>query len=117
KSEHGFLPMDESLQIPSISIDYAVMEKSDKIKVVASSFDWSDMGSFEALYQFTLDKNAGTSGSNLALGSKKHVEFLGLENVILVETEDAILVLNKHHAQDVKKVYQRLETENPGLLR
>lgn len=116
QAKDGFLPTAESLQIPSISIDYAVMERSDKIKVVPASFGWSDMGSFEALYEYTLQKNGATSGSNLALGSQKHVEFIGLEEVILVETEDAILVLSKDNAQDVKKVYQRLEKENPDLL-
>ena len=113
----GFLPMEESLQIPSISIDYAVMEKSDKIKVVPSHFSWSDMGSFEALYEYNLEKAAETSNTNLALGSKKHVEFIGVDNIILVETDDAILVLNKRNAQDVKQVYERLEKENPDLLR
>ena len=117
QGKDGFLPMEESLEIPSISIDYAVMEKSDKIKVVPSSFTWSDMGSFEALYEYTLAKNGKASGSNLALGSQKHVEFIGLDQVILVETADAILVLNKNHAQEVKKVYERLEKENPELLK
>lgn len=116
RAKDGFLPMAESLQIPSISIDYAVMERSDKIKVVPTSFGWSDMGSFEALYEYTLQQEGATSGTNLALGSQKHVEFIGLEEVILVETEDAILVLNKSNAQDVKKVYERLEKENPDLL-
>lgn len=117
KAENGFLPMEESLKIPSISVDYAVMEKSDKIKVVPSSFAWSDMGSFEALHDYDLKKNKERPGSNLAIGSKKHVEFVGLENVILVETEDVILVLNKNNAQEVKKVYERLEKENPDLLK
>lgn len=117
KAKDGFLPLNESLQIPSISIDYAVMERSDKIKVVPASFDWSDMGSFEALYEYTLQKEGATAGTNLALGSNKHVEFIGLDNVILVETEDSILVLNKNNAQDVKKVYERLEKDNPDLLR
>ena len=116
KAEDGFLPMEESLKIPSISVDYAVMEKSDKIKVVPSSFAWSDMGSFEALHDYDLEKNNARPGSNLVIGSKKHVEFVGLENVILVETEDAILVLNKNNAQEVKEVYERLEMENPDLL-
>ncbi|MEX2593641.1 MAG: sugar phosphate nucleotidyltransferase [Anditalea sp.] len=116
KSDNGFLPKEESLKIPPISIDYAVMEKSDKIKVVPSSFSWSDMGSFEALYEYTQERDAGRS-SNLVLGSKKHVEFIGVENVILIESEDAILVLNKNNAQDVKKVYERLEKENPDLLK
>jgi mannose-1-phosphate guanylyltransferase len=117
KAEDGFLPLDESLAIPSISIDYAVMERSDKIKVVPASFDWSDMGSFEALYEYTLQKEGATFGTNLALGSKKHVEFIGLDHVILVETDDSILVLNKNNAQDVKKVYERLEKDNPDLLK
>ena len=113
----GFLPMEETLRIPSISIDYAVMERSDKIKVVPASFEWSDMGSFEALYEYIQHKEGATAGTNLALGSKKHVEFIGLDDVILVETDDAILVLNKNNAQDVKKVYERLEKDNPDLLK
>lgn len=117
KVEGGFLPLDESLKIPSISIDYAVMEKSDKIRVVPSSFHWSDMGSFEALFHYFKDKKEDKSGSNLSVGSKKHVEFLGVKNVMLIETDDAILVLDINHAQEVKNVYERLEKDNPDLLR
>lgn len=118
KSENGFFPKEESLRIPSISIDYAVMEKSDKIKVVPSAFSWSDMGSFEALYEYLQERNANAEkSSNLVLGCKKHVEFVGVENVILVESEDAIMVLNKNSAQEVKKVYEKLEKENPDLLK
>ena len=117
KSDEGFLPLEECLKIPSISIDYAVMEKSDKIKVVPSSFTWSDMGSFEALYDFTRERKENNNSSNLAINSKKHVEFIGVDNVILIETDDAILVLNKDNAQEVKKVYERLEKENPELLK
>lgn len=117
KAEKGFLPLEECLKIPSISIDYAVMEKSDKIKVVPSSFTWSDMGSFEALYDFTREKKQNNNSTNLAINSRKHVEFIGVDNVILIETDDAILVLNKDNAQEVKKVYERLEKENPELLK
>jgi len=117
KAVEGFLPLEESLEIPSISIDYAVMEKSEKIKVVPSSFSWSDMGSFEALYEYNLEKEGKKSHSNLALGCKKHVEFIGVEDIIFVETDDAILVLNKNNAQDVKQVYERLEKEKPDLLK
>ncbi|EON77508.1 Mannose-1-phosphate guanylyltransferase (GDP) [Lunatimonas lonarensis] len=115
-ADEGFLPAEESLQIPSISVDYAVMERSKRIKVVPSHFKWSDMGSFEALYEHTPVDDPNRKGTNLAIGSKKRVEFLGVEDVILVETEDAILVLNRTHAQDVKKIYERLEKENPELL-
>lgn len=116
KSKQGFLPEDESMKIPSISVDYAVMERSDKIRVVASSFKWSDMGSFEALYEYISEDDPRKSGSNLVLGTDKKVEFLGVNDIILVETKDAILVLGKKHAQDVKKIYERLEKEEPNLL-
>lgn len=115
-NEKGFLPLELSMRIPSISVDYAVMERSKKIKVVPSAFKWSDMGSFEALYEYFPDDSQEKKKSNMVLGTSKHVEFVGTEDIILVETNDAILVLNKTHAQDVKKVYERLEKENPGLL-
>lgn len=116
KAKEGFLPEKESLEIPSISVDYAVMEKSDRIKVVSSQFDWSDMGSFEALHEHIPSGDSRKSGSNLVLGSDKKVIFLGVEDVILVETPDAVLVLNRHNAQDVKKIYERLEKDDPAIL-
>ncbi len=106
-----------SREIPSISVDYAVMERTAKIKVVPSFFEWSDMGSFLAIYDNISENDTRKSSTNLSLNSKKLVEFVGVENLILVETEDAILVLNKDNAQDVKKVYERLEKENPTYLR
>ncbi|WP_209330317.1 mannose-1-phosphate guanylyltransferase [Lunatimonas salinarum] len=116
QSKEGFLPLPESMEIPSISVDYAVMERSKRIKVVPSKFGWSDMGSFDALYEFTPSDSTARKGSNLVIGSDKRVEFLGVENVILVETADAILVLDRSKAQDVKKIYERLEKESPELL-
>src|SRR5690606_37136272 len=107
KMDHGFLPEEESLKIPSVSIDYAVMEKSDKIRVVPSYFNWSDMVSFEAIYDYIKEKEADNRSSYLVLGSKKYFDLIGVENMILVESEDAILVLNKNKAQDFKKVYER----------
>jgi mannose-1-phosphate guanylyltransferase len=115
-AQNGFLPLELSRRIPSISVDYAVMERSKKIKVVPSAFNWSDMGSFEALYDYFPGDSPEKKGSNMVLGTSKQVEFVGTDHIILVETNDAILVLNKSHAQEVKKVYERLEKENPGLL-
>jgi mannose-1-phosphate guanylyltransferase len=60
---NGNLDLALSMDIPSISIDYAVMERSKKIKVVSSQFDWSDLGSFESVYDYlvsighTVDEN------------------------------------------------------------
>ncbi len=117
KIDEGFLPAKETMEIPSISVDYAVMEHSKKIKVVPFSFDWNDLGSFESIWDYLEKSEKGEKVKNLVLGSKKHVEFIGLENLILVETEDAILVMPRDKTQDVKKVYERLEKEKPELLK
>ena len=115
---YDFLPEEESLKIPSLSVDYAVMEHSRKIKVVPAAFIWSDLGSFEALWEYKQNRGEHTGkGANLALGTSKHVEFIGMEDIILVETEDAILVLPKSKSQQVKEVYERLEKEKPELLK
>lgn len=117
QKKEGFLDLDFSLQIPSISVDYAVMERTRKIKVVPSSFNWTDMGSFEAIYEYYKAQNYPIdSQGNMVIGSDLTTEFVGLSHCILIMTEDAVLVLNKDKAQDVKKVYERLEREKPTLV-
>lgn len=116
-SASGKLDFDLSMAIPSISVDYAVMEKTEKIKVVPSNFQWSDMGSFESIYGYL--KSVGHSidnSGNMVIGTNIHTEFTGLTNTILIQTTDAILVLKKESAQDVKKVFERLEKEKPELV-
>jgi mannose-1-phosphate guanylyltransferase len=103
-------------QIPNMSVDYAVMEKSDKIKVIPSTFKWSDMGSFEAIYNLIPENDKRKILSNLYLGGDKKVEFIGVENIILVETDDVIMVLNKDSSQEVKSIYERLENDSPSFL-
>jgi len=115
RADKGFLPLDKMMEIPSISVDYAVMEHSSIIKVVPFHFEWSDLGSFDALWEY-LEKD-GQKMQNLVLGSKKHVEFIGMENMVLVETDDVILVLPRNKAQEVKELYEKLEIEHPELLK
>jgi mannose-1-phosphate guanylyltransferase len=117
-STNGELDLESSLAIPSVSIDYAVMEKSDKIKVVPATFQWSDMGSFEAIYDYLLRNGFNTDANgNMVIGeTDKHVSFVGVKNNILVYTEDAILVLDKSFSQDVKKVYDTLAAQQSMLL-
>jgi mannose-1-phosphate guanylyltransferase len=114
----SFLPETETAQIPSKSIDYAVMERSEKIKVVKSRFGWSDLGSFESIWEHWEGQGEAHhfQNNNCVVGSKKHVEFLGVKDLVLVETEDAILVLSKNNSQDVKQIYERLEKEKPELV-
>lgn len=114
----GFLPAAETAHIPAKSVDYAVMEKSSLIKVIPSHFTWSDLGSFEAMWDyFEQDENCPhLHQNNLVLGTTKHVEFLGVEGVVLVETPDAILVVSKEKSQEVKGIYEKLEREKSELL-
>jgi len=111
------LPLEESMEIPSISVDYAVMEKTDRLKVVKSGFDWSDMGSFESLYDYLKTNGQKTDKhGNMVIGTDIYTEFLGIKKSILIFTEDAILVLKKEKSQDVKKIYENLNIKNTQLL-
>ena len=115
--ESGKLDFGLSMRIPSISVDYAVMERTKKIKVVPSLFHWSDMGSFESIYEYLGEAGHPKDDlGNMVIGTSVHTEFTGLTNTILIQTPDAILVLRKENAQDVKKVYERLEREHPELV-
>ncbi|MGG5208561.1 mannose-1-phosphate guanylyltransferase [Chryseobacterium sp. MIQD13] len=111
------LPLEESMEIPSISVDYAVMEKTTRLKVVKSDFNWSDMGSFESLYDYLkangrpIDKHG-----NMVIGTDIHTEFLGIKKSILIITSDAILVLKKDKSQRVKDVYEQLFVDKIELL-
>lgn len=117
KRNSEFLPLEESLKISSISVDYAVMERTKKLQAVVGEFRWSDMGSFESVYEYLISKGYPTDrNGNMVIGTDLHTEFLGLENCILVHTEDAILVLQKEKAQEVKGIYERLEKDNASLV-
>jgi mannose-1-phosphate guanylyltransferase len=116
-SKEGFLDLETSLEIPSISIDYAVMERSKKIKVVPASFSWSDLGSFESVYDYLVSKGHPIDkNGNMVIGCDKHTTFLGLKNTIFVYTDTANLILQKENSQDVKDIYSDLEKQNPELL-
>jgi mannose-1-phosphate guanylyltransferase len=113
----GKLDFRLSIQIPSISVDFAVMERTQKIKMVEAHFEWSDMGSFGSIYEYLEKENYPKDElGNMVIGTDIHTEFTGLTNTILIQTPDAILVLQKENAQDIKKVYERLEKEKPELV-
>ena len=99
--------------IPEDSIDYAVMEKSDIVKVIPSTIDWSDLGSFDALYEeLPKDENGNTinsnhicidSKNNLVYGKDRKIATVDVEDLIIVDTGDAILISKKGSSQKVKK--------------
>lgn len=110
KSENNLLDETSCKQIPSISIDYAVMERSKQIKVVPANFRWNDLGSFESLYDYLRSTgHPADENGNMVIGTEIFTAFIGMKNCIFVHTPDAILVLQKEKSQDVKKIYSQLE--------
>ena len=116
-AENLVLDAEHSKKIPSKSIDYAVLERSDLIKVVPARFEWSDMGAFDSLYAYFQQKGHPIDeNGNIVVGTNKHTVFVGLTNCMLVSTEDAVLVLDRSRAQEVKQIYEHLEKENSPLV-
>lgn len=106
-------------QYPNISIDYAVMEHAKNIAMVEIQSDWNDMGSWDAVYLANKkDDNGNVKIGNivskdcknsLLYSSDRLVTGVGLENMIIVETPDAILACNKNDSQGVKDVFEKLK--------
>ena len=110
----------------SISIDYAVMERTDKAVVVPAEMGWSDVGSWEAMWEIS-DKDADGNviiGDVMQLGTRNSylrsegpmIAVLGAKNLVVVASPDAILVGTKAAAQDVKKIVEQLERDGRDLL-
>ena len=116
---------DDMANIPEDSIDYAVMEKSDKVKVVASDIGWSDLGSFDALSkEFETDENGNTKDKNLlAINSKNNFVYssdrliatVDIDNLIVVDTPDALLISQKGNSQKIKDIVKELKTRDSNL--
>ena len=114
---NGNLDLNLSLDIPSISIDYAVMERSKKIKVVSASFSWSDLGSFESVYDYLVSiGHPVDENGNMVIGTDTYTAFIGVKDTIFVYTPTANLILKKECSQDVKSLYRKLEIKNSPLL-
>ncbi|HUW69812.1 MAG TPA: sugar phosphate nucleotidyltransferase [bacterium] len=122
--------VDGMTAIPSISVDYSVMEKSDRVSCVLcpSSLGWSDLGSYDALYDELCpqDASGATIGSpeplsidsagNLVIASGKRIVLVGVEDLVIVDTPDALLVARRGSTQKVKDAVDALKTVEPGLL-
>ena len=113
KKEEGRIRIsdDDMVRIPSESIDYAVMEKAEHIKVVPVDMGWSDMGSFDALAKVLPNDTA----NNLVV-SDKETALIDVEDLIVVDTPDALLVARKGSSQKVKDAVERLKKEGSPLV-
>jgi mannose-1-phosphate guanylyltransferase len=113
---------------PSISIDYGIMEKAENVQVVPGDFDWNDVGSWTAVHELSAkDKSGNAIGNALTsiqdsknnlvhTASDKLIALVGVEDIALVETDNAILVVNLKKAQGVKNVVEELR-EDPDKER
>ncbi len=109
----------DMLLIPENSVDYAVMEKSSKVKVIPSNINWSDVGSFDALFkELPKDKDNNTiykkhlsinSKNNLIYGENRHIATVDIEDLIIVDTGDALLISKKGSSQKVKDVVMEIK--------
>ena len=108
---------EDMQSIPSDSVDYAVMEKSQKVKVVPSSIDWSDLGSFESLDEEieSSDNIISIDSSNNLILSDKQVATIDINDLIIVNTDDALLISKKGSSQKVKQVVKQLNIQNSKL--
>lgn len=115
--------------LPSISIDYAVVERvgaePGKVGVVPGDFGWSDVGSWESAWELAPKDAAGNAlpsdavavdAKNNLVRAKKMVALVGVDDLVVVETDDAILVMPRGRAQDVRAVVDALKAKGRGEL-
>jgi mannose-1-phosphate guanylyltransferase len=116
--------------LPSVSIDYGVMEKEGNVAVVPGDFGWNDLGSWQSAWELAEKDAAGNAlpadavaieahGNlvvSLATGKKKVWALAHVEDLVIVETDDAVLVLPRERAQEVRAVVEALKARGGGLL-
>lgn len=114
-------------KLPSESIDYAVMEKSENIAVMPANFDWNDLGSWDALASVLTETHGNTvvksngsfflnSTDNVIFAPEKFVSLINMDNHIVVVNDKVVLVAPVKDAQEIKKVVEQLQKERPELI-
>ncbi|MGM0440532.1 MAG: mannose-1-phosphate guanylyltransferase/mannose-6-phosphate isomerase [Chlamydiota bacterium] len=105
--------------MPSISIDYAVLEKASNVAVVPLKLTWSDIGSYDSLYEFLEKDFSGNvkigdvldidTKNSMVIGNKRLISTIGIEDIMVIETDDAILIAKRGHSQKVKEIVNHLK--------
>jgi mannose-1-phosphate guanylyltransferase/mannose-6-phosphate isomerase len=116
------LDKDAFAACPSDSIDYAVMEKTSAAKVLPIDVGWSDVGSWSALWSMVEQDDAGNAHrgdviaedcrNTLVFAEGRLVALLGLDDIVVVDTDDAVLVAHRDRVQEVKAIVSRLKRDN-----
>jgi mannose-1-phosphate guanylyltransferase len=121
------IPAEAFAEVPDISIDYAVMEKSSLVAVVPGNFGWSDIGSWNAVSELvepdaTNNRIVGEailidSSNTFVQSENRLVAGIGLDNLMIIDTPDALLVAHPDRAQDVKKIVTQLKASGHDAYR
>jgi mannose-1-phosphate guanylyltransferase len=116
---------DEFRQMPKLPVDIGIMEQAEKRVVIPVDYGWSDVGGWKALYDISEKdengnilkcENTNIDGTNNLVISNKHIALIGVDDLIVVETEDAILISRKDRSEEVKNVINELKDSKTELL-
>lgn len=123
KKDDDFLRLDKKIfsQCPADSIDYAVMEKTDKAAVIPLDAQWNDVGSWSALWDVTAKDDSGNAinGDVVTVdtlnsyihGSGKLIATVGIRDLVIVDTDDAVMIAPKDRVQEVKQIVDQLKLQ------
>ncbi|HDS1796257.1 mannose-1-phosphate guanylyltransferase/mannose-6-phosphate isomerase [Pseudomonas putida] len=115
------LDAERFAEVPDISIDYALMERSQKVATIPCDIGWSDIGSWSAVSELTPADDQGNrfegevmahdSRNNYVSTEDRLAALVGVQDLLVVDTPDALLIAHKDHAQDVKHIVKRLKSD------
>ncbi|MDD2498169.1 MAG: mannose-1-phosphate guanylyltransferase [Desulfitobacteriaceae bacterium] len=121
-SEEEIVLAREFQELENISVDYGIMEKADRVFVVPGDFGWDDLGNWIALGRVHQPDSQGNifqgdvinvdSTGCIAEGSGRLVALVGVQNLLVVDTDDALLVCAREKVQDIKELLKKLKEEN-----
>ncbi len=113
----------EAVAIPfknfqKMSISFGVMERSDRMRVIPTNFGWADIGAYTALEEVFTPNESGSivrfsevseynSRNNIIIGIDKHIAVVGVNDMVIVQTDEHILICKKDHVQDIKKIVEQ----------
>lgn len=131
KEAFNFLQIDQSTfeKCSNISVDYGILEKTDKACVMPLNVSWHDLGTWTSLYEYyekDTNNNAmigenifETNSKNCMVysNSNKHVVLNNLEDLVIAVTEDAILIINKNSTDEIKKIYKDFQDSNNDIVK
>ncbi|CAI3923714.1 mannose-1-phosphate guanylyltransferase/mannose-6-phosphate isomerase [Commensalibacter communis] len=116
------IQLEDFEKVPDISIDYAIAEKTEKMLVIAADLTWSDIGSWDGLWDISAKDEVGNVAiGNVVLENTQNsyirsddmvAAVNGLENIVVVVTKDAVLVTDRRKSQDVKRIVEKLILAN-----